>query len=395
MGTLRFTPRLLLWAQVVIGGLRDATGAPVYYASDGQGLESIPDDIPHDIETISLRRNSFFQVDVFPLFPKLTKLLLAENQLEEFPNLVNVSLTLEELDLGKNRIGYVNPDMLAHLAVLKILDLKHNHLQYFSDISDLQTSSLEQLKLDFSFLHDFPFLPRMGQNILSLTIAGNYIGQINEAHMAVLPKLITFTADNNPLQSMPGLNPVGSTLEILTLQNCGLRQVSTEDLAPMQKLKFVNLHGNYLEEVPDFRQSPSKTTLLSIYLSYNRISRINLDHLSGMPALFSVVAPSNRLQTQPNWCRLTKLPSFIDVLGSDVSCDRRLRWTIRAKSSGMGILQENIYRPCKTPDSLAAQLFAGIPESDLGDTGRFAMLIQVYLVSEVRVSFEHDILHGG
>ena len=372
MATLRFPPRLLLWAQVVIGGLRDATGAPVYYASDGQGLESIPDDIPHDIETISLRKNSFSQVAAFPLFPKLTKLLLAENKLEEFPNLVNVSLTLEELDLEKNRIGYVDPDMIAGLAVLKILDLKHNHLQYFSDISDLKTSSLEQLSLDFNFLREFPILPRMGQNILGLTIAANYIERISEAHMAALPKLITFTADNNPLQSMPGLKPVGSTLEILTLQNCGLRQISTEDLAPMQTLIFVNLVGNYLEEVPDFRQSPSKTTLLSIYLSQNRISRIDLDRLSGMPALYSVVAPSNRLQAQPNWCRLTKLPTFTDVLGSDVSCDRRLRWTIRAKSSGMGILQENIYRPCKTPDSLAGQLFSGISESDLGDTGRFA-----------------------
>ena len=161
---------------------------------------------------------------------------------------------------------------------------------------------------------------------------------------------------------------IGSTVRMVSLRHCGIKQITDGDLQPLQVMTNLNVEGNLLEEVPDFRSSPAKTSMQQLYLSDNRIVRINLDRLSGM-LLNYIKIISNELETMPNWCRVNKLPLFVDILGNGLTCDRRLRWTMRAMSAGLQLVSPELLSPCVTPAFLADHLWGEILESDLGDTG--------------------------
>ncbi len=359
-----------LWLQVVKCGVWVNNNGFLVYWTTNQGLVSVPDDIPYDIDIVRLFQNSLSNIDSFPFRPNLTELDLYENELEEFPNLTNLSESLEDLDLSKNKIAYVDPERLGGLASLRILNLMYNRLQSMPDILPTGETSLVQLSLGFNSLYEFPLLPNLGRKLITVGVNKNYIKRIGKEHMMALPNLTHLTADHNHVESMPDLSPVGSTVVSVSLYNCRIRQVSAEDLRPLENLIQLNVGANFLEEIPDFRQSPSKATLQNLFLNPNRISHIHLERLYGMPSFNYLFLSGNPFHTLPNWCRLTKLPIYVDFMTNALTCDRRLRWTMRAKSAGMFLWQEHLLYPCDTPETLQGVLWSGIQEGDLGDTGK-------------------------
>ena len=383
--------QVALWTLVLMAGACRGVVVVTFSAVD-QGLEAIPDGIPQDVQTLRLYRNSFSEIDSFPFYPNLTRLLLYENQLEEFPNVVNLSLTLEELDVKKNKISYVDPDILGSLSVLKTLFLEYNKLHYLPDIPEPRLSSLEVLKLDFNSFYELPLLPRLGQSILTFSIGGNFIREIGKDQIAAMPNLINFAADSNPLESLRNLGLVGSTLMTLSLFGCRIRQINGQDLRPFEKLTYVALYLNQLEQVPDFRQSPSKATVQTLFLNNNRIRRVHLDRLSGMTQLLYLFLGDNELDILPNWCRLERLPLFAAVTGNDLTCDRRLRWTKKAKSAGMTLWLEHQFYPCASPVPLAGMLFSSIPESDLGETGKCTRWFVPEVLGNVMIIFAYPLI---
>ncbi len=345
-------------------------GAAVVYNGAWQGLDTLPGDIPEDVETIHLQKNNFVSIDSFPFFPNVTRIDLQENQLEAFPNLTNVSLTLYRLDLKKNKISYVDPDILGSLTALGMLYLQDNHLEYFPDATaGTGPFSLVLLYLASNYLAEFPVLSLLGENLTNLVVSGNLIKVIGDEHLVHLPKLVFFSADSNPVGYIPNFEHMKSTLFSVSMMQCGICEVNADILQPLEKLSYLNLDMNMLEAVPDFSKSPSKATMQHLFLNYNPISHIQLSRLYGMPNLNYILLMGNNLQGLPNWCRLTKLPTYLAVPGNSFPCDRRLRWTIRANSAGMGMLYDYIFYPCTIPESLAGLLWAGIQEDDLGDSG--------------------------
>ncbi len=172
----------------------------VVYSAASQGHISLPATIPQDVELLRLHRNNFVRIDTFPLFPNLTELQLNENQLEAFPNLTNVGSTLTKLNLKKNKIRYVDPEVLGSLDVLETLYLEHNHLEHFPDIQEPGSSSLSLLNLDYNYLRDFPTFPNLGATLTSLSVGNNIIRTISDEHLG---QLGNFVAKSNPLGSMP------------------------------------------------------------------------------------------------------------------------------------------------------------------------------------------------
>ena len=67
------------------------------------GLTSVPDNLPDNITEIDLSRNLITKIDAFPFYPDLEEVALNHNQLETFPNVSSIGLTLQVLDCSRIR----------------------------------------------------------------------------------------------------------------------------------------------------------------------------------------------------------------------------------------------------------------------------------------------------
>ena len=96
---------------------------------DGKGHLEVPVDmIPDDVLSLHLDHNEISQVDWFPNYTLLTFLDLSYNNLIEFPNLVNVSITLQNLNLKANNISSISWSDFEGMTELQDLNLVANLL---------------------------------------------------------------------------------------------------------------------------------------------------------------------------------------------------------------------------------------------------------------------------
>ena len=103
-----------------------------------KGLTAIPwDAVDDSVKVLDVASNLLETIAWVPDGKSLTTLKAGSNFLVEFPDLINISLTLELLNLRDNRISYIYPaSRMTQLVVVKKLVLGENQIVALPDAAE-------------------------------------------------------------------------------------------------------------------------------------------------------------------------------------------------------------------------------------------------------------------
>lgn len=100
----------------------------------------------------------------------LKEIKMIEVSLEEFPNCTYVANILEILDLSKNLLTTVPPDLLNMLINLQELKLAYNKLSTLPDVAG-PGNTLKLIRINNNYFEEFPSLKKLGRSVETV-IAG-------------------------------------------------------------------------------------------------------------------------------------------------------------------------------------------------------------------------------
>lgn len=177
----------------------------------------------------------------------LKELDLSSNQMSEIPVAITALNQLKSLDLGENRISVMRNDSfrnLQHLTGLRLMD---------NLITNITVGCLFDL-------------PRLNW----LNLARNKITRIERGSFDRNREIEAIRLDNNLLGDVDG---VFATLNSLHWLNLSENQLVWFDYAfiPMN-LKYLDIHGNYIEELGNYYKLQSEISVSTLDASHNRIT---------------------------------------------------------------------------------------------------------------------------
>ena len=140
---------------ILILGTFPGLAGCVKYSRPGEGLLTVPDDIPE---------------------------------------------TTTELDLSSNRISALEPRWFAHLHVCEIIDISFNNLHYIQKYSLEGLQNLRVLNMSFNYLAVFSIetIERLS-SLIVLDLSNNNLETLTGGSFHNLPNLQRIALDNNPL----------------------------------------------------------------------------------------------------------------------------------------------------------------------------------------------------
>ena len=310
---------LLFWLYGISGQcdvISHLPGQAFTYRSKSCGLTGFPDGVPWNITWVDVSDNSIENLTTPDGFPKLLTFSANDNLLTEFPNLTSFKDTLRTLALSRNKISYIDPDLLAPLVKLYSLNLYYNLL---TTIPDVAGPILGSLNLERNQFIIFPPLTDLGRLLISFNMRNNMITSvpsnntfpnirsmlvtnqvdtINITSNTMLP-LITYLELNSKLSEFPDLYWIGDTLTRLELSSNLIDHIPKDALNMLVNLNRFVMHNNRLTEFPDC--TPFADTLTYLQVSTNSITYIP-------QRLVDVLSVIQFLNIGSN--RLTRLPDF-------------------------------------------------------------------------------------
>jgi Leucine-rich repeat (LRR) protein len=192
------------------------------------------------LEIIDLKQNQITELPYsFGALKELKKLDLAENALSFIPNFFGQLAKLQELLLSKNRIEYIEAGSLSSLISLRLVDLRENRLESFTEFPD--SKQLDTVLLCFNKLKRVEGF----ENAKALTV----LDLKNNKIVTLSPQISQCIA-----------------LKTLDVSNNDLSDLPTT-LAHIKSLVRINIEGNPLRSI---RQSirTAGAEAIKKYLSY-------------------------------------------------------------------------------------------------------------------------------
>ena len=267
-------------------------GNLVYVSCAWLGYTEIPDDIPKDVEHLSLFANdiktlrasdlsSFTKLEVLSLerngiermeegvfagLTRLKSLSLSGNKIRKLPSKIFVNLSsLTELHLDFNELDDLPQNVFAGLQGLEELYLNDNRLTELNPSSLNGLNNLKKLGLGLNRIEriqDFAF-SEVGR-LVWLYLNGNNISSIGPKAFYDIPKLTRLHLNNNKLRALSAsLLRKNTKLTLLTLHNnklqcnCGLRwlhRILEERKILVPSVRDVRCHEpRFLRGIPLFR----------------------------------------------------------------------------------------------------------------------------------------------
>ncbi|ELT90384.1 hypothetical protein CAPTEDRAFT_217380 [Capitella teleta] len=247
---------------------------------DGEGLASVPSSIYPNVTELSCQANSITviqQSDFNNKYPDLfsidlddnhissievgcftgtvlKKIWLAKNDLSAIPDFREVGETLENIDLGINRIAILEVGDLNYLTRLLSLNLRYNLITSVADGS-FEGTKLRYVALQNNQITKFPDLRAVNSTMQILDLEFNNIGQISRQEIDHLGILETMKLKGNPISLLPDLTEYLPLLKILVLTATPLQCCCS-----MAWLKQIT-NGLSLDSLPC--KSPSKWNQLT------------------------------------------------------------------------------------------------------------------------------------
>ncbi|CAL7951113.1 unnamed protein product [Xylocopa violacea] len=231
---------------------------------------SISMNVPN-LKSIHLERNSIRHMS-FENFAGVHELYLDANPIEIFDvsqkhNLTILSLSgcfsrdisfqinlrsLQSLDLSNNLFSQLMENTFDGVPYLKDLNLSHNRLEKFPDLSNLM--SLRKLSLSYNDINAITYI-YASPSLKTLNLRGNSITSIDETAFSKCVNLEELDLSENELRSLP--------------QDWSIRMLS---------LRTVNLSSNKFKNIENMAVLPL-TNLLELYVKDNYFPSINLKSL--------------------------------------------------------------------------------------------------------------------
>ena len=285
----------------------------------------VPDGTDPNSTTLDLTSTGITAIDAFPDFALCSKVILANNLLEVFPDVTSLADTLTWLDLDDNKILSVDAGRLGALALLDRLYLKNNLLTTLPTIN--APSALTKIFLD-----------------------------------------------GNPLTSLPALGVFGANVLWLEISDTGLTELDPIALSGYTSCILVNMRNNGFTTWPDF--TPISGTFVQADVRGNPIAGITLAEILSTPKFRTVGLSRSPLMTLPNLCH-TPVTGSHWVGGWDLplTCDCHLRWLKVALAAGKVKLWYGT-PVCAAPPSVAGVNLEDVPLTDFtckGGAGKEAI----------------------
>lgn len=236
------------------------------------------------------------------------------NRLEKF-----LDFKYTYIDLSHNLITNIPKDSLENVSFLKILDLSHNKIAKIDEKAFKNLKNLLELNLKYNFLRSISSDTLFGLHSLQkLDLSYNILSNVNGLELSykieeqksqqnflktasfkgIFPNYLQhLSLSNNPLlfvgkSSFDNLRNLIS----LDLSNTNHSQIyfNEECLRMLEFLKNLNMSSNYMSSIDDIFLP---TSLKSLDLSFNRISKISDTHLEVFKNLEFLSLANNGLET--------------------------------------------------------------------------------------------------
>lgn len=236
-----------------------------------------------------------FGAQILEGMKELYHLNLASNQIRSISDLTSASLA--KLDLSRNRLTSLSVSFMSNLPSLSLIDLSGNHrislktkLDEFVHSESLKSIDLSNCNLDSIELQGFP-------GLVKVFFRRNMIYEL--------------TSDSFANSQM---------IEILDLSYNAINSIEVSTFKKLKHLKSVNLSFNNIGKIEreTFKENEQLTTLdlswnqlnrfnriialamTDLNMTWNQISIVDSDALSGVPYLISLDISSNSIVDFPD-----------------------------------------------------------------------------------------------
>ncbi|XP_008217825.1 chondroadherin-like protein isoform X1 [Nasonia vitripennis] len=225
--------------------------------------------------------------------PELTKLSLSGNPLKDIKD--PYSLKLKGLDLSKCQLKVLSPRAFQGFPELIDLRLAENPTLVYSTRYEtlrhqkLQKIDVSRCDLDRPGLHGFP-------SLTYARLSSNSIRMLPDRIFAKNRELTHLFLDYNHLERLNRSTFANLLrLQVLDLSANGLKAVPSMAFRDNIELQFLNLSDNYMVDFPKL-----STSVISLDLSANLISRVDPNSLSGTPSLYHLNLSKNLIDEMPS-----------------------------------------------------------------------------------------------
>ena len=207
---------------------------------------------------------------VFPPFPSMLKVTWSPGDLTEFPDLRNISSTLQTLNLDDNMISVINREYLEGLAGLRYLRLNNNRIAKFP--ATRTPMDIIALHLDNNPLISMPDFGTISDIMTELHLAYTGISVIS-AQLRPFSSLIKLEIQYSNLTTIPTCSLFMSSMTIVNLLGNPLEQFDPRG----KDLRCIKLHtglvGAKIETVPNFCLMPVLPNLIRWgYINQNPVA---------------------------------------------------------------------------------------------------------------------------
>ncbi|XP_051470937.1 leucine-rich repeat neuronal protein 4 [Apus apus] len=290
-------------------------------------------------------------------------LQLTNSSLTAFP--VCLPEALVTLDLSNNLLEEVNGTEIANLKRLRILSMRHNHLQAVRWGSEA-LSSLHSLDLSFNKLSFVPSCHSAAlPNLRWLSLAGNPLIEIQPLAFSCYPHLqflnlsatllgkddsrgireSAFAISTSPTEA---INKLGNTINMLDLSETFLEKIQpewTRDLSNLRSLHLTkmsrlrSLDTDFLSSMPDLQELNCQDS--------HSLGFIRTEMFDSAPHLSHLSFENCNLSSFNPWNINSSASITINLYGNPLLCDCQLSWLL-SKTKKV-VLQKASETFCNTP----------------------------------------------
>ncbi|XP_019621926.1 PREDICTED: slit homolog 1 protein-like [Branchiostoma belcheri] len=316
MGVLMF----LLVILKVLGAAEtcSCTSSP-YCRCVGQGLTSIPPDLPTSIIGLNLGQNLITT--------------LSQSDFSEYRN-------LETLELPQNRISVINSQPFYHLSSLTNLYLNNNRITALSPDMFTGLGNLERLELE-----------------------SNKIIDIQAKTFSSTPNLVRLTLfSNNLIRLRVDMFTGLGNLQGLYLNNNNITDIQTGTLNPTPELRYLDLNNNQIHSIPS-NLLANLLQLTELRLNENDIKIFPFEDLSKIQRISLLYLNNNQMTTLPSLAyEILSSISTVNIDNYPWQCDCRMV-DFKLKMTEPRSFDKQI--TCSQPDSLSGQNLIKVNPGDL------------------------------
>uniref|UniRef100_A0A8D8Z9Q1 Insulin-like growth factor-binding protein complex acid labile subunit n=1 Tax=Cacopsylla melanoneura TaxID=428564 RepID=A0A8D8Z9Q1_9HEMI len=242
------------------------------------------------ILNLSYNRLNKLNSDTFQGAEKMEYLDMSNNYFDLFPSIALKSLTaLKHLNLSSNMISKIEISDISSMTKLEVLDLSRNNIAHLHPGLFTSLKSLRYLDLGVNQLRTIEENALNGlQSLEMLNLQDNNLLSIPATALMSLPRLAALKLDYNRITAIPPelLKLIASRLTIFGLAKNVIRELPPDVFRDFQKLKSLDLNGNFLinleptgleESLDNLNVRDNQlTTVSASALNYRMLTKLDL-----------------------------------------------------------------------------------------------------------------------